>query len=207
MIIKSTWMKKTLCGFFLGLLVSLSAFSMDIEGSLMMNAGANIGALLPHFTGDDKIDNTLYFGGRLQADYLLTQYLSIGLESGFSTAQIGNTDYSIGTIPVLARLAWHPFSFEKFDPYLIGKAGYGFGFWTNEGDNYPWTDISGGFVWGVSLGTRFFFTEKIGIFIEAGYECLDIGWEHPGMKLEKWEESVSARTFGIIGITFKTGKR
>ncbi len=200
-----TWKKKTVCVLFFGLLLSVSAFSMDIEGSFMLNGGFNIGALLPHFV--DRIDDTINMGGRLQADYAIKRYLSIGLESGFSTAQVGDTDFSIGTVPILARVAWHPFTLEKFDPYLVGKAGYGIGFWTNEGNDYNWTDICGGFVWGISAGTRFFFTEKVGIFIEAGYECLDLGWDHPGMELEKWEESVSARTFAIIGLAFKLGTR
>lgn len=199
-------MKKTGWAFFLALLLPVSAFAMDLEGRFIVTGGVNIGALLPHFIGDDDMDDTFHIGGRLQADYMLTQHFGIGLESGFSAAEVGDTDFSIGTVPILARFSWHPFSFEKFDPYLVLKAGYGFGFWTDEGDDYDWTDISGGFVWGINLGTRFFFSQNIGIFIEAGYECLDIGWNHPGMELEKWEESVSARTFAVIGLTFTFGK-
>lgn len=195
--------KKCIGLILLAFILPVSAFAMDLEGSLMLNGGANIGTLLPHFTDDAKMDNSLHIGGRLQADYMITSYLSIGLESGFSTAKIGDTDYTLGTIPVLARIAWHPFSLKKFDPYLALKAGYGFGFWISEGNEYDWKDIHGGFVWGVNLGTRFFFTENIGVFAEAGYECLDISWNHPGMELEKWEESVSARTFALIGVTFK----
>lgn len=201
---KTPWMKSRVCVFALALLFSFSAFSMDMKGSLMLNGGVNLGALLPHFIDVDDMNDTFHIGGRLQADYALGQHFSIGLESGFSAADVGNTNYTIGTVPILARIAWHPFSFEKLDPYLVAKVGYGFGFWTNEG-NADWTDISGGFMWGVNLGTRFFFTEHIGVFVEAGYECLDIGWNHPNMKLEKWEESVSARTFGIVGFTLRFG--
>jgi hypothetical protein len=32
-----------------------------------------------------------------------------------------------------------------------------------------------------------------------------LGWEHPGMELEKWEDSASARTFAIIVIALKFG--
>jgi hypothetical protein len=198
--------KKTASFLVIALLLSTSVFAMELEGTIMLNAGANIGAFQPHFTGSDAIDNTLHFGGRLQADYMLTSYLSIGLESGFSTASIGDSDYVMGTVPILARIAWHPFALESFDPYLVGKAGYGFGFFTGEGNDYNWNDVCGGFMWGINLGTRFFVTENLGIFIEAGYECLDIAWNHPGMKLAKWEESASARTFGIIGLTVKAGK-
>jgi hypothetical protein len=200
--IKLIWMKKAICALF-ALLLSAFLFAMDMKDSILLNAGANIGAFQPHFAGDDKIDNSLHVGGRLQFDYMLTQYVSLGLESGFSTAKIGDTDYSIGTIPILARIAWHPFVLEKLDPYIIGKFGYGFGFFTSQGNDYDWTDVCGGFTWSLNLGTRFFFTEKIGIFAEAGYECLDVNWNHPNMELEKWEESASARTFGIIGITLR----
>jgi hypothetical protein len=89
---------------------------------------------------------------------------------------------------------------------MVGKAGYGFSLWTEEGDGYNWKNPHGGFAWGVSLGTRFFFTRNVGMFIEAGYECLDIGWDHPGMELKKWEDSASARTFAIIGIALRFGK-
>ena len=199
-----TRIKKTAGVLFFALMFSASAFAMDIEGNFMVNGGLSIGALLPHFKNAD-FDNTVHPGGRLQLDYGVKRFLTIGLESGFSTAQVGSTDFAIGALPVLARIAWHPFALEKFDPYLVGKAGYGFGFWTQEGDDYNWKDIDGGFVWGASLGTRFFFTQNVGLFIEAGYECFDIGWEHPGMELEKWEEAASARTFAIMGIAFKFG--
>ena len=198
----TTLTKKITHALFCGLLLSVSAFA-DTEGSFMVNGGFNIGALLPHFK--DKIDNSLNMGGRLQADYKLKQNMTVGLEAGFSNAQVGETDFSIGTVPVLARVAWHPFSLESLSPYFVGKAGYGFGFWTKEGDDYDWEDVNSGFVWGASMGTRFFFTKNFGLFVEAGYECLDLGWEHPGMELEKWEESVSARTFGVIGLTVRFG--
>ncbi|MDR2897196.1 MAG: hypothetical protein LBU99_00155, partial [Spirochaetaceae bacterium] len=144
-----TFVTKKTVALLLGTLLSLiSAFAMDMEGSFMLNGGANIGILQPHFTGSTNMDTTVHIGGRLQADYMLSQYLSIGLESGFSTAKTGDTDFSIGTVPILARFAWHPFSLQKWDPYLVGKAGYGFSFWTAEGDDYDWTDIHGGFMWG-----------------------------------------------------------
>jgi hypothetical protein len=203
---KSTWMKKTACAFSIALLLSVSAFAMDIEGSFMLNAGANLGALMPHFTDEHEMDDTFHIGGRIQADYMINQHFGIGAESGFSGAELDDSDYTIGTVPILARFAWHPFSLAKLDPYLVAKIGYGFGFWINEGNNSDWTDIGGGFMWGINLGARYFFTENVGIFIEDGYECLDIHWDHPGMELEKWEESTSARTFGTIGITVKTGK-
>jgi hypothetical protein len=197
-------MKKTVCVLVYALLFSASAFSMNIQGSFFVNGGFSAGALLPHFV--DKVDNTFLMGGRLQADYGLKCFLSLGLEAGYNAAEVGGTGFSVGAIPVLARIAWHPFALRNFDPYIVGKAGYGFSLWTEEGDSYNWKKPHGGFAWGASLGTRFFFAQNVGMFIEAGYECLDIGWEHPGMELEKWEDSASARTFAIIGVTLKFGK-
>jgi hypothetical protein len=199
-----TAIKKTVCVLVCALLFSAAAFATDIQGSFFVNGGFSAGALMPHFV--NKVDNTFLMGGRLQADYALMRYLSLGLEAGYKTAQAGNTDFSIGAIPILARIAWHPFALKSIDPYIVGKAGYGLSLWTEEGNDYNWKNPQGGFVWGVSLGSRFFFTQNVGMFIEAGYECLDIGWEHPGMELEKWEDSASVRTFAIIGVALKFGK-
>jgi hypothetical protein len=196
-------MKKTVCVFAYALLFSAAAFATDIQGSFFVNGGFSAGALLPHFV--NKVDNTFLMGGRLQADYALKRYLSLGLEAGYNTAQVGDTDFSVGNIPILARVGWHPVALKNIDPYFVGKAGYGFCLFTDEGNDYDWKNPHAGFVWGAGLGTRFFFTKNIGVFIEAGYECLDIGWDHPGMELEKWEDSASARTFGIIGIALKFG--
>jgi hypothetical protein len=196
-------MKKTACALACALLFSAAAFATDIQGSFFVNGGFSAGALLPHFV--DKVDNTFLMGVRLQVDYAPMRYFTLGLESGYNTAQVGNTDFSVGAIPILARIAWHPFTLDNIDPYIVGKAGYGFSLFTKEGNDYNWKDPQGGFVWGVNLGSRFFFTKNVGVFVEAGYECFDIGWEHPGMELEKWEDSAGARTFGIIGITLKFG--
>ncbi|ULQ58647.1 porin family protein [Brucepastera parasyntrophica] len=197
-----TWTKKTVCVFFCGLLVSVSVFAMNIKGNIFVNGGFSLGTLNPSL---GVIDNTLFMGGRIQADYAINQYLSVGLETGFNSAQIGDSDFSIGVVPILARIAWHPFSLEKLDPYLVGKAGYGVGFWTNEGNDYNWSDPCGGFVWGVNLGTRFFFTKNIGCFVEAGYECQCFEWDHPGMEIGKWEDSANGRTYITIGIALKFG--
>jgi hypothetical protein len=198
-----TTMKKTVCAFACALLFSGAAFAIDIKGGFFLNGGFSAGALQPHFV--NKVENTFLMGGRLQADYAVARFLSLGAEAGYNTAQVGNTDFSVGNVPVFARVAWHPFALNNFDPYLVGKAGYGFSMWTKEGNDHNWTDLQGGFAWGACLGTRFFFTRNVGLFIEAGYECLDIGWEHPGMELEKWEDSASVRTFAVIGIALKFG--
>ena len=142
--------------------------------------------LQPNLTG---INDTLFIGGRLHSDYAMSNWLCIGIETGFSTAKVGDTHFSVGVVPILARIAWHPFKFKSVKPYLVGKAGYGIGFWTKEGNGNNWTDPCGGFVWGIDLGVRYFITETIGVFIEAGYECQCFNWEHPGIELGKWEDT------------------
>jgi len=193
--------KKTVCALFC-VLLPVSVFAMDITGSFMVNGGFNAGTLFANLNG---VGNSLLMGGRLQFDYGISCPFSIGLETGFSTAKVGRTDYSVGVMPIMARIAWHPFTLGKWDPYLVGKAGYGIGFWMNEGNDFNWKDICGGFVWGANLGTRFFFTKSIGIFIEAGYECQCFDWDHPGMMVGKWDDTADGRTFAIVGLSLKFG--
>ena len=194
--------RKTVCVLICSLLFSVSAFSMDLRGSFFLGTGFTLGQLQPNFSG---IDNTILMEGRLHADYAILQWLSIGIESGFSTAQIGNTDFSVGVVPIIARISWHPFSLQNLDPYIVGKAGYGFGFWTKNGTDYNWTDPCGGFVWGIDLGMRYFFSQAIGVFIEAGYECQCFGWEHPGMETAKWEDAANGHSYVTLGLTIKLG--
>jgi hypothetical protein len=195
-------MKKTACVLLCGLLFSVSAFSDNMKGSFILDGGFTLGQLKPNLSG---IGNTLLMGGRLHADYFASPWLSIGIESGFSGAPICDTGFAVGVVPILARLAWHPFALQNFDPYLAGKAGYGVGFWTKEGYNYNWTDPCGGFVWGIDIGLRYFFTQIVGVFIEAGYECQCFGWEHPGMESPKWEDAANGRSYATVGLTVKLG--
>ena len=196
--------KRTACIFVFGLLFSVSAFSSDMKGSFILGAGFNLGLFQPTLDG---IGDTLLMGGRLHADYAVSQWLSIGLESGFSAAKISDSDFAAGIVPILARVAWHPFSLQNLDPYIAGKAGYGVGFWVQEDDDRNWTDPCGGFVWGINVGLRYFFTQFVGIFLEAGYECQSFGWEHSGMKTPKWEDSANGRTYATLGLSVKLGRK
>jgi hypothetical protein len=199
-----TMIKKTVCLLVCSVLFSAAAFAGDlIEGSFTVNGGFSVGTLNP---GMNDVDNTLLVGGRIQVDYAAKCFLAIGLETGFSNAQIGNSDFSMGMVPIMARIAWHPFTLKNIDPYLVGKAGYVFGFWTKDGTDYDWKNPHGGFVWGINLGTRFFFTQNIGIFIEAGYECQSFEWDHPGMETGKWDDSANGRTYGTIGFALRFGR-
>jgi hypothetical protein len=201
-----TKIKKTACVLVCGLIFSVSAYSNDFSNNLrdgfILGTGFTLGQLQPNLSG---IGDTLLMGGRLHADYAVLPWLSMGIESGFSAAPIGNTDLSIGVVPILARIAWHPFALQNFDPYIVGKAGYGVGFWMKDGDDYAWKDPCGGFVWAINLGARYFFTQTIGIFIEAGYECQGFDWEHPSMEVPKWEEAANGRSFATLGLTIKFG--
>jgi hypothetical protein len=198
----ATKMKRTACVLACGLLLSVSAFSNDLKGNFILDGGFTLGQLKPNLSG---IDNTLLMGGRLHADYFVLQGLSIGIESGFSNAVVGDTDFSVGVVPILARIAWHPFSLQNLDPYIVGKAGYGVSLWTKEGEDYNWSNPKGGFVWSIDLGARYFFTKVIGVFVEAGYECQHFSWDHPGMETPKWEDAANGRTYATVGLTFKFG--
>ena len=199
-----TKMKRIVCILACIFLFSVSAYSSDMKGSFIFGTGFNLGVFQSTLDG---IGDTLLMGGRLHADYAISQWLSIGLETGYSTAKINYSDFAVGIVPILARLAWHPFSLQNLDPYIVGKAGYGVGFWVQEGDGYNWTDPCGGFVWGIDVGLRYFFTQFVGIFLEAGYECQSFGWEHPGMETPKWEDSANGRTYATLGLSIKLDKK
>jgi hypothetical protein len=196
--------KRLFCVVACGVLFAVPAFSSDLKGSVMLDGGFILGQLQPNLAG---IDNSVLMGGRIHADYFPSQKMSIGLETGYSTAQVGNTDFSVGVVPILARLAWHPFTLNKLDVYFVGKAGYGFGFWTQDGSDYAWQDPCAGFVWGADIGVRFFITQSFGIFLEAGYECQGFDWEHPGMTVSKWDEAADGRSYVHVGITIGFGRK
>jgi hypothetical protein len=113
-------MKKTVYVFAYALLFSAAAFATDIQGSFFVNGGFSAGAFQPHFI--NKMDNTFLMGGRIQADYALKRYLSLGLEAGYNTAQVENTDFSIGAIPILARNRMASFCVKQHRPIHSRKS-------------------------------------------------------------------------------------
>ncbi|MDR2211625.1 MAG: porin family protein [Spirochaetaceae bacterium] len=119
------------------------------------------------------VDGTIGTGGNIYVDYLLPIGipLSLGGEAGFDTAKV-EVDFGTITeegrvmaIPFLLRVAYHFDWFPKFDIYLVGKAGGVYGF-TDYSDEEPGV----GFAFGVDLGVAYYFTQRVGIFAEAGFD-------------------------------------
>ncbi|MDR1147622.1 MAG: hypothetical protein LBK66_03210 [Spirochaetaceae bacterium] len=71
-------------------------------------------------------------------------------------------------IPIIFRLGWYPnfFKTEKFDIFILGKIGWAFGIW---GYHLDKDATPNGIVGGINLGGRYWFTQKMGIYAEIGY--------------------------------------
>jgi predicted porin len=150
--------------------------------------------------GSQSKDGQIGFGGNVFVDYLLPIGipLSLGLEAGYDTASI--SDDSLGTltgyaIPLLLRVAYHFDLMANLDLYLVGKIGYAFG--GGKQGSYSEDGVNGiGF--GVDVGAAYYFTSRIGVFAEAGYERYglekdvnNITWKFPFSR------------FVIVGISAK----
>jgi hypothetical protein len=162
-------------GLFLAAAVGASA-QVTISGGFAMSI-----LELEDYESDD---GGVSLGANLYADYLLPIGipLSLGLEIGYDTAMLTD-DLDTGdqlsfegyVIPLLARVAYHFDLMAKLDLYLVGKIGFVFG--TAVFDYNGWTtsietteEGVDGFGFGIDLGAAFYFTPRIGIFAEAGYD-------------------------------------
>jgi hypothetical protein len=133
----------------------------------------------------EQVD-TVGYGGNAYLDYLLPIGipLSLGFEAGIDRATTTATDGfedEIQAIPLLARVAYHFDISSKLDLYLVGKIGYAFGRWSgdsydfvNANDGMEYTDYKttdpAGLAYGFDIGVAFYFTSRIGIFAEAGFD-------------------------------------
>jgi outer membrane protease len=130
--------------------------------------------------------DTIGLGGNVYADYLLpisiplSLGLEVGVDSGTTSASDGFED-TILAIPLLVRVAYHLDLMPKLDLYAVGKIGYAFGNWSgdtydllNENDGVDYrgykTTTPSGFAFGFDIGAAYYFTSRIGVFIEAGFD-------------------------------------
>ncbi|MDR2468026.1 MAG: hypothetical protein LBD22_03605, partial [Spirochaetaceae bacterium] len=81
-------------------------------------------------------------------------------------------------IPILFRLGWHPgfIKVKNLDVYLLGKAGLTTDIYSGDIDDIversPFT-----FSFGGNIGVKYFFTPKIGVFLEAGVNFYNLDHE------------------------------
>ncbi|GHV82796.1 hypothetical protein AGMMS50212_01360 [Spirochaetia bacterium] len=215
-------MKTTQKGVLLGFLLTAAAvgsvpaadfgtFNNIISpGNILISGSFGLGAFYPVMLSTK--DSTL-LGGALAVDYALPfAALTVGGEIGFSNAPLKSSagsdpKLSVGLIPILLRVGYHPnLDVRNLDVYILGKVGYGFGFWS--GDDYEKDEATHphGFVYGVDIGARYFFGQRFGVFAEVGYEHYYLDYEYNlGAELGKLKWSAYANKFLTLGITIKLG--
>ncbi|MDR0584609.1 MAG: outer membrane beta-barrel protein [Treponema sp.] len=150
--------------------------------------------------GSYSYDGDIGLGGNIFFDYLLpiSVPLSLGFEAGYDTASLSDDEMgelSGYAIPLLLRAAYHFDLMANLDLYLVGKVGYVLGGGEERGQTEE--DINGlGF--GVDVGAAYYFTPRIGIFGEAGFERYSLEKEISGYKYE-----FPFSRFVIIGLSTK----
>jgi hypothetical protein len=200
--------------------VDLRSFPSPIEkGSILINGGFGIGTT---FIGTSAYTTARDFGallgGYVAVDYALpiNFALTVGGEIGFSGASakdIGGVKakMSIGVIPIMARVAWHPnFEVPNLDTYVLAKLGFALGFWGGDnGKLYKTAGATnpGGFIYGFDVGARYFFTDSLGAFAEVGYERYFLSHKYEynigGLLTGTVAIPAYANKFLTVGVTFK----
>ncbi|MDR2494683.1 MAG: hypothetical protein LBD24_05605 [Spirochaetaceae bacterium] len=135
-------------------------------------------------------------GGVLALDYALP--VPLGLTVGFETGMAGaalDDSRSVGVIPVLIRIAWHPnWGIRNLDTSVTAKMGVGFGFWLGDRRN---RDNPAGFAFGFTLGARYFLTPSVGVFAELGYDHFMLPFKTGARDVD-----FNAMRIFSIGVTF-----
>jgi hypothetical protein len=151
---------------------------ITISGGFALSSVAGIevtGGVAPN------IDSSVGVGGNVYLDYLLplSVPLSLGLEVGVDSGrfEVPGTNFkdTIVAIPILLRAAYHFDLSPKLDLYLVGKIGMAFGAWNgdlrdnvkNVGES---VDTIAGFAFGFDVGAAYYFTPRIGLFGEVGFD-------------------------------------
>ena len=126
----------------------------------------------PNLMVDPKIQNHL--GGRIE--YLLWSNIGLGVEYTYAAFsfkfQGSKTNYSLAVFKkqrVLAKFNFHFATSEKLDPYLTAGIGYSSTkLFSDEPDYIPETVNVLPVALRVGIGLRYFFSDFIGMHIEAG---------------------------------------
>jgi len=103
-------------------------------------------------------------------EYALPIPLTVGGEVGAAFGLGGILGNGAIAIPIMGKAAWHPnFEVPNLDVYVTLKMGADIGFLTK--DYHGSKKVGAGFAYGFNAGVRYFFSPKIGVFGE-------LGWEH-----------------------------
>lgn len=163
------------------------------EGNISINTyygSPSIGTMLMKsiFTSDSDIDQDLDFINigpvGVQAEYMVTENIGIGIEGSYSNILIKYTEiydynFSLTRIRVMPRFSYHFSSSDWFDTYLSLGMGYKHSilkFTTNdpletdEQEDFEETAMGGiPLALRIGWGARFYITENLGISTELGF--------------------------------------
>lgn len=194
--------------------VTAFGFSFDVKsfpspiqkGDILISGGFGLGLFFPIVSG---LDTSALIGGTVAVDYALpiNFALTVGGEIGYSgtrlKAVIGDDpDVSLGEIPIIVRVAWHPnWELKNLDTYILAKVGYGIGFWT--GDDADDSKPPYGVIFGSDIGVRYFFTPAIGAFAEVGYEYHLLRFKDESDQWITYTYAAYGMKFLTLGVTFK----
>ena len=130
--------------------------------------------------GDNLVNAGIGLGGGfgtpigLSFEHGFTDKISGGAYAAYASKTVPfgfGGDFKYTYILAAARASYHfDFGVENLDPYLGAILGYNAASvkWAG-GALPPGTNAGGGVIYGGHAGARYFFSEKIGIFAEAGY--------------------------------------
>jgi hypothetical protein len=206
---------------FIALAVGVSA-QVTISGGFALSS-MEYKVVIPG--GDTEFGGSdIGFGGNVYVDYLLPIGipLSLGFEGGIDTAKVDaeweweEDKYDSGgtvivgtetitekskitgyTIPLLARVAYHFDLMANLDLYLVGKVGYVLGWEEDEGVTL---DGYGGIGFGADVGAAFYFTPRLGVFAEGGFDRYNLKREED---VEYFELQMPFSRFFTVGISTK----
>jgi len=196
-------MKKLLFVLLILTVVGGAAFSFDFKsfpspiqkGDLLISPILNLGGYGSAWTGDGY-GTGFVIGVTAAVDYALPIPLMVGGEAGFAVI---TEDWAPTSIPILARVSWHPnFEVKNLDTYVRLKMGY------NIAVGGKFFDWGGGFSGGGQVGVRYFFSKSLGVFGELGYDRygLKIKFDAPSGWF-RTSYSAYAYTWFHAGVTFK----
>lgn len=139
------------------------------QGDKLLNVGLGIGNVLGS-------GSTVFPPTQVTFEYGVTESISVGGFIGYAANKVSygipftsDSDEIKTTFTYFgARVSYHFYNTEKIDVYGSGGLGY---YTSSISDGDPdYYDIKlGGFAYDISIGGRYYFNEKIGMFTELGY--------------------------------------
>jgi len=131
---------------------------------------------------DYKVKSTGPFA--LTYEYGLFRHLSIGIIGGYSVLK-GRFDFygqkvtdKLTSFSLLARANYHYLKWKKIDAYVGGGLGYyhfRYEALDPAGEPAPFHRVPGEFGYSLQLGARYFFSDVLGFYLEAGYVGGSVG--------------------------------